>query len=106
MKINEIKAMDDKTLDEKLSELKYELIKINAQIAIGTTPKNPGQVKKIKKTIARVLGIKASKLNRKRNEAIQTKKSSQTNQKNSEVVGNKKISGTSSKKSEVKKKHE
>ncbi len=58
MKINEIKNLDDKSLNEKLSELKKELIKINAQIAIGTTPKNPGQVKNIKKTIARIMIVK------------------------------------------------
>jgi large subunit ribosomal protein L29 len=100
MKINEIRNLDNKTLDEKLSELKNEMIKINAQIAIGATPKNPGQVKKIKKTIARVLGVKSSKI-----KSPIMKKSTQTNQKKPEAVGNK-ISRPPRKTSEVGKKHE
>ncbi len=47
--------MDSESLNTKLSELKKELIKVNAQVAIGTTPKSPGQVKAIKKTIAKIL---------------------------------------------------
>ena len=66
MKIKEIKSLDEAGLNEKL----VELIKINAQIAIGTTPKNPGQVKKIKKTIARVMGVKGNKASEDKNKAI------------------------------------
>ena len=70
MRIKEIKSLDEASLNEKLVELKKELIKINAQIAIGTTPKNPGQVKKIKKTIARVMGVKGNKASEDKNKAI------------------------------------
>ena len=49
MKAKEIKAMEKSALNEKLLELKKELVKINAQVAIGTALKNPGQVRKIKK---------------------------------------------------------
>ena len=61
MNIKEIRSLDKRTLEEKLLELKKELIKVNAQIAIGATPKNPGQVKKIKKTIARFLSLNQGK---------------------------------------------
>ena len=61
MKAKEIRNMDGKGLDEKLVELKKELIKLNAQVAVGASIKNPGQVKKVKKTIARVLTIKQEK---------------------------------------------
>jgi large subunit ribosomal protein L29 len=57
MKIKEIRGMDRESLNSKLSDLKKELIKINAQVAIGTTPKSPGQVKAIKKTIAKILTV-------------------------------------------------
>ena len=57
MKIKDIRAMDKGSLKGKLTELKKEMIKINAQVAIGTTPKNPGQVKAMKKTIARILTV-------------------------------------------------
>ncbi|HJO01911.1 MAG: 50S ribosomal protein L29 [Candidatus Woesearchaeota archaeon] len=55
MKIKEIRSMDKNSLNEKMLELKKELVKMNAQVSTGTALKNPGQVKKIKKTIARIL---------------------------------------------------
>ena len=61
MKIKEIRATSIEDLDGKLIELKKELIKINAQVATGTTPKSPGQIKQIKKTIARILTISKEK---------------------------------------------
>lgn len=57
MKIKEIRSMSKEDLEAKLEELKKELIKVNAQIATGTIPKSPGQVKQVKKSIARILTI-------------------------------------------------
>ena len=42
---------------KKAAHYLEELIKINAQISTGTTPKSPGQVKQIKKNIAKILTI-------------------------------------------------
>ncbi len=61
MKSKEIRNMDKNTLNEKILELKKELVKINAQVAIGTALKNPGQVRKIRKTVARILTINNQK---------------------------------------------
>ena len=57
MKLKEIKNLEKNAFDEKIAEMKKELVKINAQVAIGTTLKNPGHAKQIKKTIARMLTI-------------------------------------------------
>ncbi|MCH8329350.1 MAG: 50S ribosomal protein L29 [Nanoarchaeota archaeon] len=57
MKLKEIRTLDKSTLNEKKVELKKELVKMNAQVAIGTALKNPGQVREIKKTMARILTI-------------------------------------------------
>ncbi len=57
MKIKEIRSMSKEDLETKLEELRKELIKVNAQISTGTTPKSPGQVKQIKKNIAKILTI-------------------------------------------------
>ncbi|MBW2988983.1 50S ribosomal protein L29 [Candidatus Woesearchaeota archaeon] len=65
MKIKELRSMGKEDLEAKLAELRKELIKLNAQIATGTTPKSPGQAKQIKKNIARILTI----LNEKKPEA-------------------------------------
>ncbi len=57
MKVEEIAAMDKKASEEKLTELKKELVKLNAQVAIGAAIKNTGQIRKIKKTIARIYTV-------------------------------------------------
>jgi len=42
-------------LINRLNELRLELAKERAQIAVGGSPSNPGRVKEIRKTIARIL---------------------------------------------------
>ena len=82
--------MDKNMLNEKIVEMKKELVKLNAQVVIGTALKNPGQIKKIKKTIARILTIGDHK------------KSGKT--KKPEVRGNQKFPVPPHKKSEADKK--
>ena len=57
IKKNELKQMDKKTLSEKLLGLKKELVKVNAHIAMGSLPENPGRTREIKRTIARLITI-------------------------------------------------
>ncbi|MBS3126169.1 50S ribosomal protein L29 [Candidatus Woesearchaeota archaeon] len=54
MKIKELRQNSEEDLRKKKDELRKELIKLNAQVATGTTPKSPGQIKDIKKTVARI----------------------------------------------------
>lgn len=61
LRIKEIKSMAKEDLNARLEELRKDLIKQNAQIATGTTPKSPGQIKQMKKTIARILTVMKSK---------------------------------------------
>jgi large subunit ribosomal protein L29 len=58
IKSKDLRKMDEKAKSTKLVELRNELISINAQIAMGTVPENPGRVKEIKKTIAKILTVK------------------------------------------------
>jgi len=55
MKSKDIKSMSKEKIESQLLEIRRELIKLNTQVATGTTLKNPGQVKNIKKNIARLL---------------------------------------------------
>jgi len=57
LKIKEIRSLPKDELKNRLEELRKELVKLNAQIATGTTPKSPGQIKQIKKTVARILTV-------------------------------------------------
>ena len=61
MKQEELKKLTEKELNEKLRELKIQLIKERAQAARGTQTKNPMLIKNTRKTIARImqlLGVK------------------------------------------------
>ena len=66
MKIKELRGLSKEDMKRRLDELRKELIKHNAQIATGTVPKSPGQVKQTKKTIAKILTI----LNEKKKKVI------------------------------------
>ena len=57
VKKKELRSMTIAELKIKLEETQKELIKENAQVATGTTPKNPGGLKAMKKTIARIITI-------------------------------------------------
>ncbi|MFH0977959.1 MAG: 50S ribosomal protein L29 [Candidatus Woesearchaeota archaeon] len=61
--------MQKSELEAKLSELRKDLMKQNAQIATGTTPKSPGQIRNSKRTIARIL----TQLNREQTKEVATK---------------------------------
>jgi len=56
-RIKEFRGMNEAQLNDKLVELRKELIKQNAQIATGTTPKSPGLVRQSKRNIARIITI-------------------------------------------------
>ena len=58
MKYSDMKKMQKDELDKKVVELKTELMKLNAQVAIGTTPKSTKQIREIKKNLARVETLK------------------------------------------------
>lgn len=57
MKAKELRSKPKEELDKQLVELRKELIKLNTQVKTGTTLKSPGQVKSVKKNIARILTV-------------------------------------------------
>ena len=52
MKKIELKQKSKKELKKHLVELKKDLMRLNVQRATGTTPENPGNIKKFRRTIA------------------------------------------------------
>lgn len=70
MKKLELKQKSEQDLRKNLDELRRDLMKLNAQRSTGTVPENPGNIKKFRRTIARVLTI----LNKKQMEAKINKK--------------------------------
>ncbi len=54
IKKNELKIMKETELKTKLIDLRKELMRYNSQVATKTTPENPGRIRLIKKTIAKI----------------------------------------------------
>lgn len=57
IKKKELKNLSDEELDKKLADLRLELCKERATAYAGTA-KNPGKIREIRRTIARILTIK------------------------------------------------
>ena len=55
VKKKELKQLDYQALKSKLEELKKDLMKINAQRSSKSAIENPGRIKHIRKTIARII---------------------------------------------------
>ncbi len=54
LKMTKIKIMGAKDLETKKKELKLELSKERGKLKVGGMPENPGKLKEIKRTIARI----------------------------------------------------
>ena len=54
LRVKDVKKLGEKELIEKLNELKLELAKERANIAIGATVTSPGRIKEIRRGIARI----------------------------------------------------
>ena len=57
LKADEIRNMTENELEEKMDDLKLELAKEKGKTDMGSFPENPGRIKEIKKTIAKILTI-------------------------------------------------
>ena len=55
IKKKQFKTLTHADLLNRLNELKLELAKEKGQINVGGSPSNPGRIKEIKKTMARIL---------------------------------------------------
>ncbi|MBI4150420.1 50S ribosomal protein L29 [Candidatus Woesearchaeota archaeon] len=53
----ELRSRTTNELRARMAELQKEQVKVNAQVATGTIPKNPYQIRNAKRTIARILTI-------------------------------------------------
>ncbi|MFC1690969.1 50S ribosomal protein L29 [Nanoarchaeota archaeon] len=56
-KSKEFINMSEEDLNSKLKELDKSLIKLNAQVATGTNPQSPMEIRNTKRTKATILGI-------------------------------------------------
>ena len=61
IKKSELKSMNTNTINEKIVEIRKELMKLNTQRAMGTAIENPGKIKLLRRTIAKLLTIQNTK---------------------------------------------
>jgi large subunit ribosomal protein L29 len=61
LRSEEIRDMDPMELEDKVSDLRNELLRERSKIASGGAPENPGRIKEIRRTIARILTIQHMK---------------------------------------------
>lgn len=61
LKTKQIREMKPDDLTKRLSELKLELLKEHGNVKMGRPIKNPGKIRVLKKTIARLATIKHQK---------------------------------------------
>ncbi len=57
LRMSQIREMSREDQEKRLEEFKTELSKVNTMIKAGGSIENPGRVKALKKTIARVLTV-------------------------------------------------
>lgn len=57
IKARDLRKLNEKEINDKLKELKFEKMKIYGKMSTGSIPENPGQLKQIKKNISRIITI-------------------------------------------------
>ena len=57
LKVKQIREMTPKDVENKLSELRLELMKESGSVKMGKPIKNTGRIGELKRTVARILTI-------------------------------------------------
>ncbi len=57
MKKKDLKKTNTAALKKRLEGLRKDIMKYNSQVSTGTPSENPGRIKSVKKTIARIKTI-------------------------------------------------
>lgn len=62
LKVKQLREMKVEDLNKKLSELRLELLKEMSNVKMRRPIKNPGKIRELKRSIARILTIKKEKI--------------------------------------------
>jgi large subunit ribosomal protein L29 len=57
LKVSELRKMKVEELEERLAQVRAELVKLQGEAARGTIGKRSGEVKSVKRNIARILTV-------------------------------------------------
>lgn len=61
MRMDDIRDLSFEEMDEKIIELKGQLLRERSMVAAGGVPENPGNIGEVKRTIARIMTVKKEK---------------------------------------------
>ena len=61
LKAQDIRALEKKEFAKKIAEFRREISKERGKIDVGGVPTNPGRIREMRRTIARMLTIKQEK---------------------------------------------
>ncbi len=61
LRVNDIQRLSPKELSTQEIELKKEYVKLKSQIAGGAAPENPGRMREIRRTLARIKTMRGIK---------------------------------------------
>ena len=61
LRVKKLTDLNKEELEKQLDELMIEMMKYRAQISTGTPTENPGRVRAVKRTIARIITILKNK---------------------------------------------
>lgn len=61
LRSEEVRDLSPAEMDEKIAELKQQLLREKSMISSGGAPENSGKIREIRRTIARISTIKKQK---------------------------------------------
>jgi ribosomal protein L29 len=61
MKAKELRLLSESELVSKEAELRKTLMKLYGQVSTGTPPKNPGEIRQSKRTLAQILTLRGER---------------------------------------------
>lgn len=61
MKTKDLRKLSDSELEKRLKDLRLDLMKEKGNVEMGGNVKNPGKIRVIKKTIAKILTLKTER---------------------------------------------
>lgn len=61
MKFKELVSLGAQDLEKRKTDAEFELIKLEGQVATGTPPSNPGRIRQLKRTLARITQVQNTK---------------------------------------------
>jgi len=65
LRVREIRQMPAEERRKKLDEIRTELVRLKTTVASGGTIENPGRIKELRKTMARILTIEGETMTEK-----------------------------------------